>query len=397
MMFSRSKDSNFHTKTFTNFDFLLTSNKFIRLQEKIIKSKKKNSVEPLSYGSKMSLQKKKSEQSFSEEASPRDIVERLVKGFENKTQISSLKKETSNHQNSSKIQINPFASIYGLRGKKDSSANLKFPQKAQKSKSVMVPDGLHINLSDLDFFKRKSHKKSHINVDQMMDFQKNEKSDVGSNDSIPLNNNIENDEVNIKKKTETDEENSVIIDQSWREIKKQTIKKKIFGENKNQEKDTHGEILKILRQINHSDIFLFEGLLNKNIRNINQVKPNQSSINRTGVKTINEILSPSKRVLKDSINYNLIESRANRFNIKNKRITLQGLITKTEWERDNFEALPHITHKMVEKNFSTAKNISKKEFYSKWYLPVDYWKIEKPDKKNDLLDTPLKYGSHNFY
>ena len=397
-MFTRSKGSTLHTKTFTNFDFLLSSNRFIRVQEKKIKSKKQMSLEPLSYRSpKMSLQKKELEQSFLEENSPRHMVQRLEKGYENKTKISSMKKEPSNHPKFSKIELNPSASIYGLSGKKTSLANFKFLQKAQKSKSVMMPDGLHINLSNLYISKKKSPQKSHINVDSIVDFQRNENSDISSNENSPLNNNAKNNEnnvLNMKKEIEIDEENSVIIDQSWREIKKEMSKKIIFTKNKDREKETHGEILKILRQINHSDIFHFEGVLNKNVRNINQVKPNRCSMNRTGAKTINEIIGPSKRLLKDPINYNLIESRANRFNIKNKRITLQGLITKTEWERDNFEVLPNITQKSVGKNFdSTASKFSKKEFYSKWYLPVDYWKIEKPNKKKDLLDTPLKNGS----
>ena len=37
------------------------------------------------------------------------------------------------------------------------------------------------------------------------------------------------------------------------------------------EKFTHTEILKILKKINHSDFFTFEGLINENIRNLLKV------------------------------------------------------------------------------------------------------------------------------
>ena len=400
MFYNKSNvSSSLHTKTLANFNYLLNSKKLIRLQEKRINPHKKNKKSnhlTLNEDLKQSSSKKVSEldRCLSEEASPKHIPIQIP--LESSIKLSSTKESSGLIRRASKFGGLSPATVYGLEKSENKSNFLTKPNK--KTKSLIPLESLHINLSNMNSPVKKMRKRN-VNVDSIKEFQKDGNNEVNSNDSSPANiknnnaNNINENNQNFYNEKESEEENSVYIDSSWREIRK-SVQRTMNSKNQDEkEKATHGEILKILKQINHSDIFMFDGVHDKNIRNVNYIQRNENISNNTGTKTINEIISPTKRMLKDPISYNLIESRANRFNIKNKRITLQGLITKSEWENEKNGSFPLILEKSFGKNSQTTVNKSiKKEFYSKWYLPVDYWKIEKPGKQKDLLDTPLKYG-----
>ena len=381
-----------HTKTFSSFNFLLNSKKFIRVQEKKLRVRKDKTIEMPSF-EPISLPKRSidsNDRCLSEEASPKHTF----KEFNSKAKKEKEVKEQTIYQRISKIRnsCSP-ASSYGLGAvseKNNTFTRSKFTN--INPKRSIPPEALHLNLENITSPKQKKQK--HINVDSIAAFSKKETFENDENDDTP-----QNQKNKEKKQDESEsEQNSAYLDSSWRQTRKEikkTQKNISFKTQEEQEKKTHGEIIKILRQINHSDVFLFDGLADKNIRTVHAVQANRDMIKRE-MKTINEIISPNKRLLKDPINFNLIESKANRFNVKNKRITLQSFVTKSEWENEK-SGFPILDGNEMRrsKNSSQLKS-TKKEFYSKWYLPVDYWKIPKIEQKRHLLDTPLKYGKEIY-
>lgn len=395
-----------HTKTFTNFTYLLNSKKMIRLQEKPLsqtKHKKKDSKVQILLNSENSTPLKRfssQEPCFSEDSSPRHMVQT----FKNKLFKSQEPQKKENiYQRISRIRNSSPKNLYGL----------EFKQKTihkEKARSLIPIQDLTINLSGVSSIREETKRKpkqKHFNIDSIKEFQKEEKFSDDSMDNSPNNMNSNRADKNAEAKyaasEESEEEKSAFLDSSWREIKKNDYNKtvsKLLPEQEVQEKQTHSKILEVLKKINHSDLMLFDGIINKNVRSIKEVKKNEM-INPidNSAKTVNEIISPNKRLLKDPVAYNLIESNANRFNVKNKRITLHGFITKTEWENEKNASLPAIREKNAGSQHFKIKNnnIKKREFYSKWYLPVHYWKVEKPEQKKDLMDTPLKYGKKNEF
>ena len=378
-----------HTKTFSSFNFLLNSKKLIRVQEKKLRVRKTKTLETPSF-EPISLPKKSYESSdrcLSEEASPKQTF----KKFNSKNKRETEVKEQSIYQKISKIRnsCSP-ASNYGLGGMNEKQ-NIVSRSKFNNPKKTLPPETLHLNLESLNTPKQKKQKQ--VNVDSLAGFTKKETFENDENDDSPLNN-----EKNEKNQNDSEsEQNSAYMDSSWRQIRKEirkTNKNVVFKNQEEQEKNTHNEIIKILRQINHSDVFLFDGLADKNIRTVHDVQANADMIKRQ-TKTINEIISPNKRLLKDPLNLNYIESKANRFNVKNKRITLQSFVTKSEWENEKNGGFPVLEgNELKRSKNSSHSQVNRKEFYSKWYLPVDYWKIPKLEQKRHLLDTPLKYGKH---
>jgi len=149
----------------------------------------------------------------------------------------------------------------------------------------------------------------------------------------------------------------------------------------------HKEIINVLLEIKNSKFLTLDDEdYRKNIvlQKIEKCKNLESIANRKA--SINQIISPKGKVFEHFLtpNYEL-EARANRYNIKNKRITLNSTV--------NIEETWAILNEPKEtKNRNNGKNDlifieKKKKFYNKWYLPVKYWKIEKKpqDKEKKLL------------
>jgi len=396
---SYKPNSTAHTKTFTSFNFLLNSKKLIRLQEKklkprVVKTLKTPSCHPALAPVKLF---DSSDRCLSEDASPKHKFKEINSRMESKKEV----KESTIYQKISKIRnsCSP-ATIYGMNMMGEKPAIMTRPKLNKKTKSVIPAESLHLNLANLKNSQNStSKKKLTINVDAVGEFEKPEDQKDDNDENENSDSGRQNDNEKGFKDNESDEENSAYLDSSWREIKKEIKNTEKNHSFKEQEKKTHEEIITILKQINHSDVFLFHGLANKNVRQIHDVRANNDVTDHGQMKTINEIISPNKRLLKDPMNFNLIESKANRFNVKNKRITLQSFVTRSEWETEKNGAFPLIDARPGAKILKNGNNNKylKREFYSKWYLPVDYWKIPKPERKRHLLDTPLKYGYFLFF
>ena len=170
----------------------------------------------------------------------------------------------------------------------------------------------------------------------------------------------------------------------------------------------HDEILKILKQINGSELLTFEDF--KPAKRINPVK----GIRERESQMIEHSLGIGDRLRK--IDVKLIEG-------DDKQDFVVG-VKDGEREQDNMESIfnefKNFTslHKFGEKEVkerqlrmlsmkqrskavnrilndfrpTKEKNPNKKEFYNKWYIPVQYWNIEKHKEQNVREVENLKNG-----
>ena len=145
----------------------------------------------------------------------------------------------------------------------------------------------------------------------------------------------------------------------------------------------HKEIVQALLKINKSQFLTIEGMLPHNQIDLTKIDvcPKIGKA-RMLPNTVNQIMSPKGKVFDQFFNQAAeLENKANRYNVKNKRITLNNTITKDEIDENLFAALNNKAEPNV---LIKDKNLSqKKTFYNKWFLPVKYWKIQKkPEKIN---------------
>lgn len=149
----------------------------------------------------------------------------------------------------------------------------------------------------------------------------------------------------------------------------------------------HKEIVQALLKINKSEFLTIEGMLPNNQIDLTKIDvcPKIGKA-RMLPNTVNQIMSPKGKVFDQFFNQATeLENKANRYNVKNKRITLNSTITKDEIDENLFAAL---NHKSETNRLIKDKNQSKKNtFYNKWFLPVKYWKIQKkPEKINKFSE-----------
>ena len=149
----------------------------------------------------------------------------------------------------------------------------------------------------------------------------------------------------------------------------------------------HKEIVEALLKINKSQFLTIEGMLPNNQIDLTKIDVCQKiGKARMLPNTVNQIMSPKGKVFDQFFNQATeLENKANRYNVKNKRITLNSTITKDEIDENLFAAL---NHKSETNRSIKDKNLSqKKTFYNKWFLPVKYWKIQKkPEKINKFSE-----------
>lgn len=170
---------------------------------------------------------------------------------------------------------------------------------------------------------------------------------------------------------------------SSREIKQDSQKLCTFLEDSSK----HRQILAELRRISASELLKFEDFLENrafSLRNVEKIAKNASF--RGSSLSINQLLSPQARVLQET-GFEL-SSKANKYNVHNKRVTLNSFIAKQEVDEQlrlaisgktggNSQKFSHLSQKN-EKN-------TKKKYYNKWFVPVKLWKIPRKQQKSKFF------------
>lgn len=179
---------------------------------------------------------------------------------------------------------------------------------------------------------------------------------------------------------------------SSREISKNN--EKIF-EYIDKEKDLHDllkhkEIVEALKKINKSDFLAITGMHDTNIRDVKNIQMCQQNNKETRIMhSLNSIISPKGKIIDHFLSpNNEFETKANRYNVKNKRITLNASVVKNEVE-DQLKNISDQNRKenklKIIKNMENNKRNEQKTFYNKWFLPVKFWKIEKKPKEKKVF------------
>lgn len=194
-----------------------------------------------------------------------------------------------------------------------------------------------------------------------------------------LESNIENENANEVKETYTRS--------SSRELKKNRNKLQDYASQLEfQNLTKHTEIVNALVKINQSEYLSIEGF-NRNAITLGKIEKNpRNLLPRSNTKSINQIISPKTKLSEPSLfkSYEL-DTITNRFNIKNKRITL-----KDEKHENIWQALlkkPSLKEKKKSTTKEKTKQISPKNqntFYNKWFLPVKYWKVQRKSNPQEL-------------
>lgn len=207
------------------------------------------------------------------------------------------------------------------------------------------------------------------------------------------------EKLNQLKNKEFEENNDVYLASSTREMIKEEEKMKKYLDSLQEKEDIlqHKQIIQILKEINRSELLNYEEYDDNKIH-LAKVDKNEVYCSDYKHFSVNEIMN--SRYLNSEINseYKELETKANKYNVKNKRITLGNTVNQDEWNLKNryFNFNECSSQKETRKN---KFNIEKKSFYNKYFLPVKFWSIEKKPQKQ-LFDSPLINGKFfilNFF
>lgn len=109
---------------------------------------------------------------------------------------------------------------------------------------------------------------------------------------------------------------------------------------------------------------------------------------RASVQSINQMFSPKAKLFEENQVFGFeMQSKANKYNIRNKRVTLSSNIDKNDVEEQLNRAIAEKTRGNSKKkpdfpgNSQRNRQIPKKSYYNKWFLPVKFWKIPKKQEK----------------
>lgn len=190
------------------------------------------------------------------------------------------------------------------------------------------------------------------------------------------------------KNKEFEENNDLYLESSTREMRKEEEKMRKYL-NSLPERDNilqHKQIIHILKEINKSELLNYEEYDDNKIH-LRKINKNEIYCSESDYKnfSVNEIMNSKYMNSEINSEYKELETNANKYNVKNKRITL-GNTSQNKWIKNIYFNLDQSNSKKeVRKNKFQRE---KKSFYNKYFLPVKFWSIEKKPQKQ-LLDSPL--------
>jgi len=159
----------------------------------------------------------------------------------------------------------------------------------------------------------------------------------------------------------------------------------------------HKEIIEALLKINKSEFLTIDGIIQTNQIDLSKIELCQIiGKNKKIQSSVNQTMSPKGKLYDHFFtpNYEL-ENRANRYNVKNKRVTLNNNITKDEVD-EHLNAVLSDKRARMNKEKITNNGKEKKLFYNKWFLPVKFWKIPKKAQKTTLMEGNFFYNLHQI-